>query len=57
MELPTGDKKNLLFTEFIDNPIRLQVWVSGDTTNFQRIGNKLRDMSNTMSLVSAVAKR
>ena len=56
VELSTGYKKNLLFTDFIQHPIQLQIWMNGTTTNYERIRAKLSDLSNNASR-AAMTKR
>ena len=45
IELSTGHKKDLLFTDFLQHPLQLQLWVSNHTINFESIRWKLRNMS------------
>ena len=56
IELSTGHKKDLLFTDFLQHQLQLQLWISNHTTNFESICWKLRNMSNDTS-PAAVVKR
>ena len=47
VELPTGEKMNILYTDLLRNPIHLQIWVSGKSTNYERIRMKIKIVSTS----------
>jgi len=56
IELSTGHKKDLLFSDFLQHPLQLQLWVLNQTTNFESIRWKLRNMSNDTSRAGVVKR-
>ncbi len=56
IELPTGELKDILFCDFLADPIHLQLWMHANTTNYTRISTKLRDLCNPTALSATVRR-
>ncbi len=51
--LANGERKDILFHDFLESPLQLQLWSLGGTTDYKRIQQKLRTLS-TISLSATV---
>ncbi len=56
VEVPSGECTNLLFCDLIQCPEQIQLWADGVTTNYTRIKEKLRRLTNNISLTAAVKR-
>ena len=56
VEVASRERTNLLFCDLVEFPEELQLWADGETTNYTRIKEKMRRLTNNVSLSAAVKR-